>query len=59
MVTTVMLPRLIARGSAARIGAVTSRNLVAVRHSGYWLVVISGFFEPVPTCCRSASGSAA
>jgi lipooligosaccharide transport system permease protein len=49
MVTTVVLPRLVARtqGSAARIGAVTSRNLVAVRHSGYWLVVISGFFEPV------------
>lgn len=44
-----VLPRLIARtqSSAARIGAVTSRNLVAVRHSGYWLVVISGFFEPV------------
>jgi len=42
-----VLPRLIARGSLGRISAVTSRNLVAVRHSGYWLVVISGFFEPV------------
>lgn len=48
MVTMVALPRLIARTqrSVAGIGAVTSRNLVAVRHSGYWLVVISGFFEP-------------
>ena len=25
----------------------TSRNLAALRHSGYWLVVVSGFFEPV------------
>jgi lipooligosaccharide transport system permease protein len=33
--------------SAIRIGAVTSRNVSAVRHSGYWLVVISGFLEPV------------
>jgi len=49
MVTTLTLPRLIARtqGSAARIGAVTARDLTAVRHSGYWLVVISGFLEPV------------
>jgi lipooligosaccharide transport system permease protein len=49
VVTALALPRLLARtqGSAARIGAVTSRNLFAVRHSGYWLVVISGFFEPV------------
>jgi lipooligosaccharide transport system permease protein len=44
-----VLPRLARRRSAAlgRIGAVTSRNFVAVRHSGYWLVVVSGFLEPV------------
>jgi lipooligosaccharide transport system permease protein len=49
MVTTLTMPRLLARthGSAARVAAVTSRNLFAVRHSAYWLVVISGFFEPV------------
>ncbi len=49
MVTTMAMPRLIARtqGSAARIGAVTARDLIALRHAGYWLVVISGFFEPV------------
>jgi len=49
MVTELVLPRLLARtqGSLARVGAVTSRNLYAIRHSGYWLVVISGFFEPV------------
>jgi lipooligosaccharide transport system permease protein len=48
MVTTLALPRLIGgRGSLARIGAVTSRDITAVRHSGYWLVVVSGFFEPV------------
>ncbi len=49
MVTSLALPRVLARSqdSLARIGAVTSRNLLAVRHSGYWLVVISGFFEPV------------
>jgi lipooligosaccharide transport system permease protein len=49
MVTTLALPRLLAggRGSLARIAAVTGRDLTAVRHSGYWLVVLSGFFEPV------------
>ncbi len=49
MVTSLALPRVLARrqDSLTRIGAVTSRNLLAVRHSGYWLVVISGFFEPV------------
>src|SRR5258705_8027529 len=49
MVTTIGLPR-VARGRSAavgRIGAVRSRNFVAVRDSGYWLVVISGFLEPV------------
>ncbi len=49
MVTTLVLPRLANRttGPAVRAGSVTSRNFVALRHSGYWLVVISGFFEPV------------
>jgi lipooligosaccharide transport system permease protein len=51
MIATVVLPRLgareYARGALARVGAVTGRNLFAVRHSGYWLVVISGFLEPV------------
>jgi lipooligosaccharide transport system permease protein len=49
MVTTLALPRLLAggRGSLARMAAVTGRDLTAVRHSGYWLVVLSGFFEPV------------
>jgi lipooligosaccharide transport system permease protein len=49
MVTTLVAQRVVARtgGLAARVGAVTARNLVAIRHSGYWLVVISGFFEPV------------
>jgi lipooligosaccharide transport system permease protein len=52
MVTTFVLPRLGEKrwsrwGLFRRVGAVTSRNLVAVRHSGYWLVVISGFLEPV------------
>jgi len=50
MVTSLALPRVLARasgGTLARVGAVTSRNFFAVRHSGYWLVVVSGFFEPV------------
>ena len=49
MMSTLVLPRLANRtsGPAARASSVTSRNLVALRHSGYWLVVISGFFEPV------------
>lgn len=49
MVTTLTLSRLLApgRGSLSRIAAVTARDLTAVRHSGYWMVVISGFFEPV------------
>ena len=32
--------------SAKRAGAVTRRNIAALR-SAYWLVVISGFFEPL------------
>jgi lipooligosaccharide transport system permease protein len=52
MVTTLVLPRLAAKAPsrwapAQRVGAVTSRNFVAVRHHAYWLVVISGFLEPV------------
>jgi lipooligosaccharide transport system permease protein len=49
MVTSLALPRLLSRAttSASRAGAVTSRDLTAVLHSGYWLVVVSGFLEPV------------
>ena len=49
MVTAFTLPRVLARtpSPAVRVGAVTTRNLIAVRHSGYWLVVVSGLFEPV------------
>lgn len=49
MVTDLAAPRLLRPppGSLGRITAVTTRNLVAVRHSGYWLVVISGFAEPL------------
>lgn len=48
MVSTFVLPRLAARRStpAGRAGAVTLRNFTALRHSGTWLVVVSGFFEP-------------
>jgi len=51
MVTTYVATR-VARsaqraGPVARTAAVTGRNLVAIRHSAYWLVVVSGFFEPV------------
>jgi lipooligosaccharide transport system permease protein len=49
MVTTLALPRVLGRASTmfGRSAAVTVRDLVAVRHSGYWLVVVSGFLEPV------------
>ncbi len=49
MVTTYLAPRLLARrttGVLSRAGSVTTRDLMATRHSGYWLVVVSGFFEP-------------
>jgi lipooligosaccharide transport system permease protein len=55
MVTTYLTPRLLSRktggrwdvaGAVARAGSVTARDLAATRHSGYWLVVLSGFFEP-------------
>ena len=49
MVTTYLAPRLLDRTTrtAGRVSAVTARDLIATKHSGYWLVVISGFFEPV------------
>ena len=49
MVTTYLAPRLINRATsvAGRVSAVTARDLIATRHSGYWLVVVSGFLEPV------------
>lgn len=49
MVTGVLTPRVLRRipGPLARAGSVTARDLMATRHSGYWLVVLSGFFEPV------------
>jgi lipooligosaccharide transport system permease protein len=49
MVTISLAPRLLARratGALGRAGSVTARDLMATRHSGYWLVVVSGFFEP-------------
>lgn len=48
MVVTAVLPRLLA-GPRALGGAlaVTRRNVVAARHAAYWLVILSGFFEPV------------
>src|SRR5262252_773263 len=49
MVTTYALPRVLARttNAAARATAVTRRDIVALRNNGYWIVVASGFFEPV------------
>src|SRR5215813_4749057 len=34
-------------GPVSRTAAVTGRNLIAIRHSAYWLVVISGLLEPL------------
>jgi lipooligosaccharide transport system permease protein len=47
MVTTLVAPRVLRRSFLARAGSVTARDLMATRHSGYLLVVLSGFFEPV------------
>jgi lipooligosaccharide transport system permease protein len=49
MVTTFLAPRLLRRtpGTLGRISSVTMRDVMATRNSGYWLVVVSGFFEPV------------
>ncbi len=50
MVSTIIASRARQYGridaSASRAGSVTSRNIAALR-SAYWLVVISGFFEPL------------
>jgi lipooligosaccharide transport system permease protein len=48
MVTVALAPRLLRRlnGSARRSGSVAVRNIDALR-SGSWLVLISGFFEPL------------
>ncbi len=49
MVTNVLAPRVLGRtnSTVSRVIAVTARDIAATRHSGYWLVVISGFLEPV------------
>ena len=49
MVTTLLLPRLLnaAEGSANRAVAVAWRNMAAAKHLTYWLVLASGFVEPV------------
>ena len=49
MVTTLVLPRLLAGAEAAagRSVAVAWRNVAAARHAAYWLVLVSGFIEPV------------
>jgi ABC-type polysaccharide/polyol phosphate export permease len=49
MVTTLALPRVLA-GIERRAGgaiAITARNVAAARHSAYWMVLVSGFFEPL------------
>ena len=49
MVTALALPRRLA-GIERRAGgalAITARNVVAARHSAYWMVIASGFFEPL------------
>ncbi|WP_117208657.1 ABC transporter permease [Allorhizocola rhizosphaerae] len=46
MVTAILANRLVA--SPSRIGAVINRNVGALRSGpSYWLVLVSGFFEPV------------
>lgn len=49
MLTALALPRLLGRSreSLTRAGAVTARNITALRRSGYWLVLVSGIFEPM------------
>jgi lipooligosaccharide transport system permease protein len=52
MVTTLVAARALRRsallsGPLSRAASVTARDLVATRNAGYWLVVVSGFFEPV------------
>ncbi len=38
---------MLANAVVSRTLAVTGRNLVASRHAGYWLILFSGFVEPV------------
>ena len=48
MITTYVAARAGERGGpVSRTAAVTGRNLIAIRHSAYWLVVISGLLEPL------------
>jgi ABC-type polysaccharide/polyol phosphate export systems, permease component len=52
MVTTLVASRVLRRTTAlsrtlSRAGSVTARDLTAARHASYWMVVLSGFFEPV------------
>jgi lipooligosaccharide transport system permease protein len=46
---SLLLPRLVARSQRRlrRASAVAGRNLAAARHSSYWWVLFSGFFEPL------------
>lgn len=49
MVTTAVAARLVRRRSStlARAGSVTMRDINAMRHANYWVLVASGFVEPV------------
>jgi len=49
MVTTAVAARLVRRQGTtlARAGAVTMRDINAMRHANYWLLVASGFVEPI------------
>ena len=49
MIATLALPRLLAatEATAGRAVAVTGRNIAAARHAAYWLVLVSGFVEPL------------
>jgi lipooligosaccharide transport system permease protein len=50
MVTTMVAARLAQRrerGALVRAGTVTMRDINAMRHASYWVLVASGFFEPV------------
>ena len=50
---SLVLPRLAARVAARaelrlrRASAITARNVAVARHTSYWWVVLSGFFEPL------------
>ncbi len=48
MVTTILANKLAVAASPSRVGAVINRNVGALRSGpSYWLVLLSGFFEPV------------